>query len=103
MIGTLKPIPVIFWRSENGNEPVREWLKQLPEGDRKTIGEDLRTLTWLARRHAPMQIAEGRIVGIAVHPDQPPDCSRHSDLLCWSASSSARLHQEGQENTKSRS
>jgi len=44
MIGPLKPVPVIFWSTENGNEPVREWLKQLPKDDRKTIGEDLRML-----------------------------------------------------------
>ena len=27
-----------------GNEPVREWLKSLPHDDRKTIGEDVKTV-----------------------------------------------------------
>jgi len=27
-----------------GNEPVREWLKALPREDRKTIGEDIKTV-----------------------------------------------------------
>jgi phage-related protein len=44
MIEPLKSVPVIFWRTETGNEPVREWLNGLPKDDRKTIGEDLRTL-----------------------------------------------------------
>ena len=34
---------VIFYRSESGAEPVREWLKDLRREDRKTIGEDIKT------------------------------------------------------------
>lgn len=34
---------VIFYRSESGAEPVREWLKELQREDRKTIGEDIKT------------------------------------------------------------
>ncbi len=40
----LRPLPVLFFRTETGNEPVREWLKQLPEDERHIIGEDLKTL-----------------------------------------------------------
>ena len=39
-----KPIlDVVFYKTEAGNEPVREWLKSLLREDRKTIGEDLKT------------------------------------------------------------
>ena len=38
----LNAIPLEFWRSANGNEPVREWLKGLPAADRAVIGSDLR-------------------------------------------------------------
>jgi len=38
-----KPLPVIFFRTEVGNEPVREWLKSLPADERKVIGEDIKT------------------------------------------------------------
>ena len=31
----------VFYRSANGHEPVRDWLKSLPKGDRKAIGEDI--------------------------------------------------------------
>ena len=33
----------MFYKSDSGNEPVREWLKSLGLEDRKTIGEDIRT------------------------------------------------------------
>lgn len=39
-----KPIPAHFWATESGNEPVREWIKELPKPDRVTIGDDLRQL-----------------------------------------------------------
>ena len=34
-------IPVVFYRSPAGAEPVRDWLRALPEGDRRAIGADL--------------------------------------------------------------
>ncbi|HZT47555.1 MAG TPA: type II toxin-antitoxin system RelE/ParE family toxin [Hyphomicrobiaceae bacterium] len=34
-------IPLVFFRTEKGAEPVREWLKQLPQADRHAIGRDL--------------------------------------------------------------
>ena len=34
---------VFFYRTESGNEPVRLWLKNLPEKDRKAIGQDIKT------------------------------------------------------------
>ena len=40
-----KRIPAIFYRTEPGGEPVREWLKGLPlPEDRKRIGEDIKTV-----------------------------------------------------------
>jgi phage-related protein len=37
----LKKLPARFYRSTSGNEPVREWLKQLDSRDRKLIGMDI--------------------------------------------------------------
>lgn len=42
----LKRVPVIFFRTDAGNEPVREWLKEMPPADRKQIGEDIRTVEY---------------------------------------------------------
>jgi phage-related protein len=40
-----KRVPAIFYRTEAGGEPVREWLKGLPlPKDRKRIGEDIKTM-----------------------------------------------------------
>jgi phage-related protein len=39
-----KRIPAIFFRTDAGGEPVREWLKGLTREDRKRIGEDIKTV-----------------------------------------------------------
>src|SRR6516165_4674124 len=40
-----KRVPAIFFRTEAGREPVRDWLKSLPSReDRKRIGEDIKTV-----------------------------------------------------------
>lgn len=45
MTGThLHEIPVVFYRSSTGVEPVRDWLKSLPGEDRRTVGVDLATV-----------------------------------------------------------
>ena len=41
MTEPLKPIPLVFWRSANGREPVREWLNDLPREDQRKIGRDI--------------------------------------------------------------
>lgn len=41
----MRPIlQVRFFRTTQGNEPVRDWLKALAAPDRKTIGEDIKTV-----------------------------------------------------------
>lgn len=37
---------VVFYRSEAGNEPVREWLRELTVEDRKAIGTDIKTVQY---------------------------------------------------------
>ena len=39
-------IPLIFYRTTAGNEPVREWLKGLDEVERQAIGKDLLRAQW---------------------------------------------------------
>ena len=39
-------IPLFFYRSEGGREPVREWLKTLDRRDRLEIGADLQRLQY---------------------------------------------------------
>ena len=40
----LTEIPVAFYRTVAGAEPVRDWLRGLPAEDRRTIGADLATV-----------------------------------------------------------
>lgn len=37
-------LSVRFFATDTGSEPVREWLKELSALDRKTIGEDIKTV-----------------------------------------------------------
>lgn len=40
----MKIIEVVFYRGAGGAEPVREWLLRLTRADRRTVGEDLKTV-----------------------------------------------------------
>ncbi|MBI5383114.1 MAG: type II toxin-antitoxin system RelE/ParE family toxin [Verrucomicrobia bacterium] len=44
MNGAEPILSVVFFRTETGHEPVREWLKSLPREQRKIIGEDIKTV-----------------------------------------------------------
>ena len=39
-------IPLVFFATLSGTEPVRDWLKALPEPDRRIVGQDLMRLQW---------------------------------------------------------
>jgi hypothetical protein len=50
----MKPVlDVRFFRTDAGTEPVREWLRDMLAIDRKTIGEDIKTVhsdgLWVCR------------------------------------------------------
>jgi phage-related protein len=38
--------PLIFFRTDSGAEPVRDWLKDLPPEDRREVGRDLMRAQW---------------------------------------------------------
>ena len=42
-MANLKKLPASFYATPNGNEPVREWLLELNEDDRRTVGFDIAT------------------------------------------------------------
>ena len=39
-----KKLRAVFYCTDSGNEPVREWLKALTKTDKKMIGEDIKTV-----------------------------------------------------------
>jgi hypothetical protein len=62
MSETLRPIPLVFWKSVAGRESAREWLNELPREDQRTIGRDIakvQVADWIAS----MPPIERRIVG----------------------------------------
>ena len=42
----IKIIEVNFYKEESGNEPVRKWLHELSEQDRKIIGRDIKKIQY---------------------------------------------------------
>ena len=36
-----RTLDAMFFRTDSGNEPVREWLQALPKAERKAIGADV--------------------------------------------------------------
>jgi phage-related protein len=42
-----RPLRVVFFKTEAGNEPVREWLRSLPKEDCKIIGADILTVQYV--------------------------------------------------------
>jgi phage-related protein len=36
-----RKLDAVFFRTDQGNEPVREWLLSLPKAERKIIGDDV--------------------------------------------------------------
>jgi hypothetical protein len=62
-------IPLIFFCTEVGSEPVREWLKGLPEAERHAIGKNLLRAQWQWPVGMPLcRPLGGRTVG---SPDGP--------------------------------
>jgi phage-related protein len=37
----IRPIPLRFWRTTAGREPVRDWLRELSREDQQIIGRDI--------------------------------------------------------------
>lgn len=42
----MKTITVKFYKSEKGNEPVKEWIKGLSKENKTIIGEDIKTVEY---------------------------------------------------------
>jgi hypothetical protein len=58
-----RKVPLIFYRLRGGREPVREWLKGLPEAERHAIGKDLLRAMAVAGRDAAVSAIRRWFVG----------------------------------------
>lgn len=43
---TPRKVPLVFFRSNAGSEPVRDWLRSLEDAERRAIGTDLLRAQW---------------------------------------------------------
>ena len=43
-MSTIQRLQVVFYKTDSGKEPVRDWLKELNKDDRKVIGKDIKTV-----------------------------------------------------------
>jgi phage-related protein len=41
-----RPLPCACCRTSGGNEPVREWLKALPEAERQQVGGEIKAVQY---------------------------------------------------------
>ncbi len=94
-----RPLKVIFYQTDAGNEPVREWLKGLSKEDCKTIGTDILTVqyAWPVGKPLVDNLGE-RHLGSALTVGQP-HCA---DIVCAGGSgncAAARFHQEAAKDT----
>lgn len=48
------PRDVVFYASEAGGEPVREWLQSLSKEEKKIIGEDIKAAQWTFHWRKPL-------------------------------------------------
>ena len=46
MVNETQKTPLQFYKNSFGNEPVRDWLKEMDEPDRYVIGQDLMRAQW---------------------------------------------------------
>ena len=91
-------VPVRFYRSATGREPVLEWLRGLDREDRRAIGLDLMRVQF-GWRHAACAEPERRALGGAFLSARPEDSSFATVLSPEDVDRAARLHQEGAEDT----
>jgi phage-related protein len=55
--------PAVFFRTETGREPVREWLQDLPKAERTIIGTDIMTVQF----RWPLGMPLVRNIGAGIH------------------------------------
>jgi phage-related protein len=56
-------LPAVFFRTETGREPVREWLQDLAKAERKIIGIDIMTVQF----RWPLGMPLVRNIGAGIH------------------------------------
>jgi antitoxin HicB len=96
-------IPLIFFRTAAGSEPVREWLKELPEVERRAIGTDLSRAQWQWPAGMPLcrPMGDG-LWEVRTDLPTPAHCPRAPLPVSLTSSCIARVYQEDADDTRGR-
>lgn len=83
-------IPLVFYQSEAGNEPVRDWLLSLTDANRAEIGLDLMRVQW----RWPVGMPLVRPMGGGLHEVRTslPDGTIARVLICFHGGELYALH-----------
>ena len=88
--GAAHKTPLVFYRSNGGNEPVREWLEALDAPDRLAVGQDLMRAQWRWPVGMPLCRAMGQ--GLWEMRTQLPSKRIARVLLCLDEGALVALH-----------
>jgi phage-related protein len=83
-------IEVVFYRSMSGNEPVREWLIDLPEANRRAVGQDLQRVQYRWPVGMPLVRPMGK--GLFEVRTPLPDGTTARVLFCFHGGEIYTLH-----------
>ena len=92
MPGSREPqkIPLLFFRTDGGAEPVRDWLRSLDQAERWAIGKDLLRAQW--RWPAGMPLCRGLGKGLwEIRTDLPRNRTARV-LICLYTKRLVALH-----------
>lgn len=83
-------IPLVFYRTAAGNEPVRDWLKDMHRDDRLMIGADLQRVQY--RWPVGMPLCRGLKHGLWEVRTNLPSGNTSRVLLCFHEGVIVALH-----------
>src|SRR5258708_38817368 len=95
-----RPLPVVFFATSPGAEPVRAWLKTLPAAERKLIGEDIKTVQFRWPLGMPLVRNLGSSLWEVRNASSDSDCPNLILRPQPGNHPSPWLHQENTENPK---
>jgi phage-related protein len=92
MASTREPrkVDLVFFRNSAGSEPVRDWLKEMDEADRRAVGADLLRAQWRWPIGMPLCRPMGR--GLWEVRTKLPGNRAARVLICFYQGSLVALH-----------
>src|SRR5258708_24356937 len=91
-------MPVRFYRTDAGGEPVLEWLRSLDRGDRRVLGLGLDAgAIRVAHRNASSTKPEERSVGSSLNAAEPTDCTADAVLPPGDSGRASWFYQDPQD------